>query len=240
MAEWFTDWFDSPYYHTLYKNRDDNEAQRFIDQLINYLQFTKEDKLLDLACGKGRHSIYLNKKGFDVVGADLAPQSIAAANEFSNERLKFVVHDMREVLAKESFDYVLNLFTSFGYFDDEKENYQTIEAIKETLLPNGRLVIDFMNTDKVVANLVSKEEKTVDGVTFHITREVIKGFITKNIRFTDKGKSYHFTERVKVIPLEDFESYLKGWKIEKTFGNYQLEEYDKTTSDRLIIVARKK
>ena len=79
MKDWFKDWFNSPYYHLLYKNRDDNEARSFMDVLLQKLNMKEGSCILDLACGKGRHSKYLNEKGFDVTGVDLAKESICCA-----------------------------------------------------------------------------------------------------------------------------------------------------------------
>ena len=81
---WFVNWFDSPYYHTLYKNRDEKEAQVFIDNLVHHLQIKKGSKLIDIACGKGRHATYFNSLGLDVVGVDLSPNSIASAKKNEN------------------------------------------------------------------------------------------------------------------------------------------------------------
>ena len=87
QKDWFVSWFDTPYYHILYKHRDDTEAQLFMKNLIKTLEFSKKQLLLDLACGKGRHSIYLNALGYNVIGADLSKNSIAHAKQFENERL---------------------------------------------------------------------------------------------------------------------------------------------------------
>ena len=77
--------------------------------------------MLDLACGKGRHSIYLNKLGYNVIGADLSKNSIQFAKEFENNRLHFVEHDMRNPLEKK-YNAILNLFTSFGFFENDAED----------------------------------------------------------------------------------------------------------------------
>lgn len=240
-SEWFASWFDTSYYHILYKNRDDKEAQDFMDKLIRFLSPTSEDMIMDLACGKGRHAIYLNQKGFQVTGVDLSSESIAHASEFENERLKFDVHDMRKVYSHESFDFLFNLFTSFGYFENESENIDAIQSFAKTLKPGGKLVIDFMNAAKVIRHLVPKESKTIAGITFHISRQVEQGFIVKDIRFNDAGKDFHFTEKVKAISQEDFISYLKqaGLELIKTAGNYALDDFDLNTSDRLILIAQK-
>ena len=84
---WFIDWFDSYYYHLLYRNRDEKEAQYFIDNLIKYLQISKKSKLIDVACGKGRHAIYFNKYGIDVVGIDLSAKNINFAKKHETKNL---------------------------------------------------------------------------------------------------------------------------------------------------------
>ena len=109
-SEWFAQWFDSPYYHILYKFRDSEEAQKLIDNISTRLAIPEGAKLMDLACGKGRHSIYMNTKGYDVTGLDLSKQSIQAASQKANDTLHFAVHDMREVYEEGTFDYVFNLF----------------------------------------------------------------------------------------------------------------------------------
>src|SRR5690606_22238937 len=140
--EWFGEWFNSPYYHILYKHRDFEEARIFIDNLNDLFGFSADQKALDLACGKGRHAIYLNKKGLNVVGVDLSPENIREAKKFENEKLQFFVYDMREVFDIQAFDYVLNLFTSFGYFNTEAENEKAINATALSLKKGGFFIID--------------------------------------------------------------------------------------------------
>ena len=236
---WFSSWFDTPYYHILYKNRGDEEAQEFMQNLVNFLKLPKGASILDLACGKGRHSVYLNKLGFDVTGVDLSANSIAYAKQFENEHLHFHTHCMCKPVG-EKYDAVFNLFTSLGYFDDERENKESIIAIKEEIKEGGWGVIDFMNVKKVIDNLVPSEVKTVKGIDFHISRRVEDGFILKDIEFEDEGEDYAFTEKVKAFTLEKFLDYFQeaGIELVHTFGNYNLEPFDKNTSDRLILVFR--
>ena len=173
-TNWFTSWFDTPFYHTLYKNRNETEAQVFMDTLTNYLNIPEGGTILDLACGKGRHARYLNKIGYNVTGADLSENSIAFAKQFENHRLHFEVHDMCKPFNK-PFDAVFNLFTSFGYFEHEIDNLNTIKAIKTDLNDAGFAVIDFMNSEFVIANLVPEEVKTVDDIEFHLKRYLEDG-----------------------------------------------------------------
>jgi SAM-dependent methyltransferase len=234
---WFASWFDTPYYHILYKDRDYAEAQLFMDNITNYLNLPEEAKILDLACGKGRHSIYLNKLGFDVTGADLSENSISEANKSANEKLHFTVHDMR-VPFEEKFEAVFNLFTSFGYFEKDADNLMTLIAIKDSLSEYGFAVIDFMNVHNVIDNLIAQETKTVDGIDFHIKRFVIDGHIYKEIDFENKGEKFHFTEKVQALTLDDFEKMMDkaGIFLLDVFGDYKLHKFHKRDSERLIMV----
>ena len=236
-GSWFTDWFDSPYYHILYQGRDEQEAEFFMDRLAIHLKMKQSNQILDLPCGKGRHAIYLNKKGFDVTGADLSENSIREAAVSSNEHLRFIVHDMREPLPVGPFDYILNLFTSFGYFDEE-ENQRVLCNLKRGLKPEGKLVIDFMNTTRVLDTLVEHEVKSIGGIDFRIRRFVRENIIVKEICFEDKGQSYFFEEQVRALLQEDFESFFNrvGLSVEAMFGNYDLMPYDCAASERMIFI----
>lgn len=234
---WFENWFDTPYYHTLYKDRNDAEAHFFIRNIIDYLKIKPTHNVLDLACGKGRHSIYLNQKGLNVTGLDLSEQSIAFARQFQNERLQFAVHDMRAVYPQK-FDFIFNLFTSFGYFENDVENQKAINAMHAMLKENGLLLIDFLNAEKTIQHLVAQEEKTIDDILFKLSRKVENGYIVKQINFEDKGKTYQFQERVKALNLHHFETFFAqaGLKIKALFGNYALEKFNESQSDRLIML----
>lgn len=212
-----------------------------MDRLLVYLHPKPHDKILDLACGKGRYSLYLNQKGYDVTGIDLSEQSIAFAKAFENEHLHFEVQDMRKVYKPEHFDFIVNLFTSFGYFDNETENVVALCATAGSLKPGGKLVIDFMNTDKTIEHLVAEEEKEVQGINFKIKRGVEKGFIVKTISFEDNGQLFRFEERVRALREEDFLEYFKiaQLRLVEVFGDYNLTPYDREKSDRMIFVLKK-
>ena len=237
-TSWFASWFDSPYYHILYKDRDDSEAADFMDRLTQKLHLHPNSKILDLACGKGRHSRYLASLGYDVTGIDLSSQSITYAKKFEKENLHFEVHDMCLPYKKDSFTSVFNLFTSFGYFENEQDNLQTIKAIKANLANNGVAVIDFLNVFYVAANLVKQETKVVDGISFDIKREISNGYIQKHISFRADNTHYQYTEKVRALTLEDFKSYFKdaGLELKQTFGDYHLNPFDAATSERLILI----
>ena len=234
---WFASWFDTPYYHILYKDRDYEEAQLFMDNITGYLNLPEDAKILDLACGKGRHSIYLNKLGYDVTGADLSENSIKEASKHTNDKLHFVVHDMRDT-CNEKYDAIFNLFTSFGYFESDDDNLITLKAIHNSLTEYGFAVIDFMNVHKVITDLVPEETKVKDGIEFHIKRYVEDNHIIKEIDFNDNDQQFHFTEKVKALTLEDFEAMMEeaGIYLLDVFGDYKLHKFYKNESERLIMI----
>ena len=255
--QWYANWFNTPYYHILYKDRNHDEAAQFMRKLTQSLSLDPDAHILDLACGRGRHSVFLNKLGYRVTGVDLSENSIAFAKaqlqqapsqatpsfpklkDLDPSRIHFEVHNMTLPM-DQTFDAVFNLFTSFGYFDDEADNLRTIKAIKANLKPGASAVIDFMNVDYVIKNLVTKNSKTEQEITFLQSRRYENGYIFKDIRFTDEGREFKFTERVRALKLEDFQAYFQeaGLQLVELYGNYALEDYCSKTSERLIMVVR--
>ena len=144
---------------------------------------------------------------------------------------------MRESF-EEKYDAIFNLFTSFGYFENDEDNLTTLKAIKNSLSDYGFAVIDFMNVQQVIDTLVPEEVKTVDGIDFHLKRYVADGHIFKEIDFEDKGQQYHFTEKVKALSLQDFETMMEeaGIYLLDIFGDYKLKKFHKTESERLILI----
>ena len=240
---WYANWFNSHYYHILYNNRDEKEAEFFIDNLIKRLNLVTPSKLIDIACGKGRHATYFNTKGFDVTGVDLSQNSIehAIRQSIKKKNLSFKVHDMRELYKANHFDVATNLFTSFGYFEDETDEQKAINSISQSLKANGLLIIDFMNVNKVVDNLVVKEQKIIQRITFNIKRKVEDHYIIKDIEILDSNKKYEFQEKVKALNLDRFTTFVNeaGLKIIDIFGNYSLDRFDTKKSNRLILICKK-
>jgi len=241
QRKWFQYWFNSPYYHILYSQRNDEEAEFLIDNLSAYLKPGPDSRILDIACGRGRHAVYLNKKGYDVTGIDLSEQSIRYAKQFEQKHLHFFVHDMRKLAFINYFDIALNLFTSFGYFETEKDHVNALKSFRKGIKHEGSLVIDYFNTQKILRNLNPQEIKTMEGIEFHIHKFVAEGKIIKRINFEHKHKAFAFEERVQAFTFADFERMLTkaGLEITATFGNYKLDKFDETNSDRLILVCKK-
>ncbi len=240
--EWFEDWFNSAYYHLLYSHRDEEEANQFMQNLLTQLVPDASSRILDLACGKGRHAQFIATKGYDVIGIDLSENSIQEALLKSTANLQFFEHDMRFPFRINYFDYVFNLFTSFGYFNNQRDEINTIKSIGLDLKPNGMVVIDFFNAAKV-AQMTAKcsEQKVINDIEFEWKKSIVNKSVIKEIDVNDAGVVHHYKEQVRLLELVDFENYFAqaGLKLVSTFGDYSLAPFDVTTSERLIMIAQK-
>jgi SAM-dependent methyltransferase len=238
---WFEDWFNSPYYHILYANRSEEEAELFIKAIVEFLNLSKGKKVIDIACGKGRHAKTMAKLGLDVTGIDLSPNSIAEASLCSCAKLKFDVWDMRKTYMAETYDVVFNLFSSFGYFSDDSEDLACIHAFAENLKQGGLLVFDYLNTEWAVKNMKHREIIQRNEIQFHIEKKLEDGFIKKKIDFLVDGENYSFEEQLKVINEYKIKTMLQqsGFIVQHTFGDYHLAPFESGISPRLIIVAKK-
>ena len=242
-SNWFKEWFNSPYYHKLYFEHDEKEASSFINRLLDRLKPANHARLLDVACGRGRHAKLLAEKGFDVTGIDLAPSSIAIAKQMEHDHLHFFEHDMRLPFWINYFDHAFNFFTSFGYFKTEREHYNAIRTIANALIPNGTVVIDYLNVHYAEDHLIHKQEKVIDGITYYLTKWFDETHFYKKIVIEDEDLKapLEFTEKVAKFTLGDFNDMFAfhHLQIQDVFGDYALNAYDVINSPRMIIIAKK-
>ena len=240
---WFKDWFNSPYYHLLYFNRDAKEAAAFITRLIDDLKPLQGSKMLDVACGKGRHSLQLATKGFDVTGIDLSEESIEEALKFESDHLHFYQHDMRLPFRINYFDYAFNFFTSFGYFKTQREHDNAIRTIAGSLKKDGVFVMDYLNVHYAEDNTVHQSEKEIEDVNFIITKWYDEDFFYKKIVVEDENleEPLIYTEKVAKFSLGDFTEMFayQGLQIQEVYGDYNFGNYDIKKSPRLIMIAKK-
>jgi SAM-dependent methyltransferase len=245
MAEkaWYKGWFNSPFYHKLYFERDEREAEAFIKKLIQHMQPAAGSRMLDVACGKGRHSKTLASMGYSVTGIDISTDSIAYALQFEKDNLDFYVHDMRLPFWGNYFDVAFNFFTSFGYFKTRREHDDAIRTIAKSLKKGGRIVIDYLNVHYAEDHLVHNETKEVTGTRYDIHRWDDETHFYKKITVTDKelAKPIEYTEKVAKFSLGDFTDMLSyhGMQVEEVFGDYQLGNYHIKNAPRLVLIAKK-
>lgn len=240
---WYKNWFGSPFYRVLYQNRDELEAQEFVENLLRYLQPQKGAAMVDIACGEGRFAKQLAEHNYDVTGIDISAHSIEIAKTHEQENLHFFVQDMRMPFYINYFDYAFNFFTSFGYFAHDRDHALAARSFAASLKKNGILVVDYLNADQVIANLVPEETIQRGDYQFTISRKVERNHIVKQISFTDEDNERRtYKESVAAFTQSDFVKMFKAadMSLVSTFGNYQLGPFDAATSPRLIMIFKKK
>jgi SAM-dependent methyltransferase len=241
---WYEKWFNSPFYFKLYFERNEEEARAFIHKLIQHLRPAHDNRMLDVACGRGRHSRILASLGFEVTGIDLAPDNIALAKQTESEKLQFFIHDMRLPFWINYFDYAFNLFTSFGYFRTRREHDDSMRTIGAGLKPGGIFVIDYLNVHFAEDHMIYTETRQIGATTFEIHRWDDEKHFYKKITVSDPSlpQPEAFTEKVAKFSLGDFTDMLsfQSLQVQEVFGDYELNSYDVKKTPRLIIIARKK
>jgi len=239
--DWFIDWFNSKYYHILYKSRNKNEANDFIKNIISNLSLNSNETVLDLGCGNGRHSISLSEHFKLVDGIDISSENITLAKKNKIENLKFFISDMRNFDTKTKYGYIFNLFTSFGYFKKNEDNINVLKKCNNHLKKDGLLFIDFLNSEKIKITINGlKETINFDGIEFNIHKKIVDNYVVKTIEIIDGDLTFNFQEKVQLFKIEDFKEMLgiSGFELLSSFGDYQMNPYD-LNSNRLILCAKK-
>ncbi len=238
---WYREWFGDEYLE-LYANRNEHEAEAHIDFVERALGGDpgkpRPKAVLDLACGAGRHTAALRRRGYRVLGVDLSVTLLIRG------QVPSVAGDMRRLpFADGSFAWVLNFFTSFGYFESERENFLVLGEIARLLSPGGRFLIDLMNPHYALANLNPREVQDVEGRRVEIDRwyDAASQRLNKRIRVVpDQGPARTYLESVRAYQPEEVTVGLRwvGLALDQLYGSFRGEPYDRD-SERLILVGKK-
>ncbi|MBE1443523.1 class I SAM-dependent methyltransferase [Paenibacillus sp. OAS669] len=245
MSDWYRKSFGDDYL-LVYKHRDMEGAYHEVKRMIEWLKLPQGSSVLDLCCGMGRHSMALRDFGYKVTGVDLSSVLLMEANKLNvNKEVRFLQGDMRNVPLTETFDAVVNLFTSFGYFEHDEENERVLREIYRLLAPEskGKFIIDYMNPDYVKQHLVPFSSRMEGGITIEENRRIEDGFVKKTIvvRDSDAGERTYL-EQVKLYGLEAFRELLdrSGLEVTHVYGDYHASEYDRNESKRMIFVGHRR
>jgi len=244
MAEWFEDWFNTDEYLEVYKHRNEKEAELLVELILNNVNLKPGSSVLDLACGAGRHSLLFAQKGFDVTAIDLSESLLKIGREQAlnlSLNVNFVRSDLRKINLSSSFDLVLNLFTSFGYFESDEENFRIFEKITPLMNPGGTFVLDFINHTYLKNNLIPESTEEFTGGILIQKRKIIGNRVVKEIIINKNGLSKTFSESVRLFTPEELCNSLNknGLVIKKKFGDFNGNEYDALSSPRIILFAEK-
>ena len=241
---WYNDWFNSKFYLKVYSHRDDTEAERLVNLIIKELELPSGTKVLDMACGSGRHAIIFARKGFDVTAVDLSKLLISEAEKNADEnnvQIKFVLSDILKFQTECRYKIVLNLFTSFGYFDNDEENFQVIKKAYDLIEDGGFFVLDYFNKNFLMKNLIPTTVFSENSYRITQNRMISGNRVQKNITIENKDSVVEFYESVRVYNYEEISEFISkaGFKKDFNYGDYDGNRFNLDSSPRLILFARK-
>jgi SAM-dependent methyltransferase len=245
--EWFRDLYNRQIYFDLYAQADTQLALQEVDGMVELLGLAPGSRVLDVCCGYGRHAIELAKRGHQVTGVDLSPLQIEAARENAQAagvEVDFVVGDAREMGYREAFDVTLNLFTSFGFFEDEADNLAMLASIARASAPGGRLLLDLWNREKQIRDFRPLEvEERADGVRIEKrwAFDAWGGRLNwrNQVTFPD-GRVERWEHSIRAYTLVELRQMLEqvGFKLERVYGAFDGRAYT-LDAPQMVLVARK-
>ncbi len=243
-SEWYKDWFNTDEYLVVYKHRDKSEAEHFKNLVLKNVESEKIKFVLDMACGAGRHAISFAEEGFDVTAVDLSENLLNTARSNAKKEkvnVNFILSDIRNFHSEKTFDLVLNLFTSFGYFEKDEENAEVIQKAFDLMNTGGWFVLDYFSKNYILNNLIPITVENIAGRQITQIREVKNNRIEKDIRIKSNGNVTNYLESVRLYSKSEIIKMLEktGFKVIKIFGDFNGSKFDVITSPRLIVFARK-
>lgn len=238
MTEWFEQWFGEEY-HALYPHRDSEDARRAMELIRRSVPWREGERVLDLACGAGRHAAELERAGARVTGLDLSPAMLHRARQRSGASL--VRGDMRALPFRPgTFALVVNLFTSFGYFRSDAEHGEVVRQVARVLAPGGRFVIDYFNADQVRRSLRADSEELSRGAGALVRRRFSEEgrYVVKEIELRAEHRS--FQERVRLFTAVELEGLLRdaGLAVVQRFGDYDGRPFAADTPRAILVAVR--
>jgi SAM-dependent methyltransferase len=238
---WYVKSFQQDYLK-IYSHRTDEAAREEVNEIISLMKMTPNSKVLDLCCGNGRHSRQLAECGFLVTGIDLSQVLLADAEKKNeNGKITYFHHDVRNLPFEEEFDYVLNLFTSFGYFEEEEENRKVFDSIYHSLKKNGRFLVDFLNPGYIKSTLIPYSERMVGDILIIEKRKIEGKKVCKDIEVHEGNDIRKYQEQINLFEFDEMETMLKkaGLDISNVYGGFDQRSYNSNNSPRMIIIGKK-
>ncbi len=244
MNDWFKDWFASEEYLNVYSHRNKDDANSLLKLILTNISIPKNALILDSACGNGRHSESLSKLGYNVFGFDLSKTLLRVAQKnklTNNATVNYFCSDIRNIPITKSFDAILNLFTSFGYFNNDEENFSIIKFASKTMREEGYFIFDYLNPEYVKNNLIKYSEKIIGKKKIIERRRIQNNRVVKEIEIIDDKFSNRYFESVQLYSFQEILTMFKhfGFYSVNNFGNYKGIQYSEQTSERMIIIFKK-
>ena len=244
IKEWYKDWFSSKDYLDVYRHRNSEDTERLVNLIISTANPKPEAEILDAACGAGRHAIKFAKKGFSVTAFDLSKTLLQIGIDESKTHdfsIDFLNSDIRTFKTDKKFDLVLSLFTSFGYFESDEENFIFPQNAYKMMNEKGYYVLDYFNKNFVEQNLVEESERKVNQKEILENRFIENDRVIKRISIREENQNNEYVESVKLYSFEQLEERFKfiGYKVVNVFGDYLGNPFNNENSERCIIFFQK-
>ena len=241
---WYKDWFNSENYLKVYRHRNESEAEKLVELIVKSLGSKSDSKILDMASGSGRHAIIFAKRGFDVTAVDLSQRLLSEAKEIAGQndvKIDFVLSNILDFETTKRFNLVLNLFTSIGYFDNDEDNFRVVLKAYDLLIDGGYFVLDYFNINYLLKNLIPTSVFSENGLRITQNRSIQGTRVVKNITIENGSSVEEFYESVRLYNYDEMMAYIKkaGFTIFQEYGDYNGNNFNKESSPRLIIFAKK-
>ncbi|ASQ90571.1 methyltransferase type 11 [Prosthecochloris sp. GSB1] len=247
--EWYAEWFNHPLYLKVYSHRNEKEARNCVDTVLDRTHLANvspsEVQVLDIACGAGRHALEFARRGYGTTANDLSPFLLGLARkqaEKENLVLECTLRDMRRINGKKNYDLVVQLFSSFGYFENPEDDRLVLRNVHKALARGGWYVLDLINPRHLEKNLRPSSQKTVGELEIAEKRRIENGRVCKRITITSAEDELTFEESVRLFDRKTIREMLEssGFSVMAVLGDYAGNAYDESNSPRMLVFARKR
>jgi len=241
---WWQKFFDE-HYLKVYEELEKKSSVE-VESIIKMMDLEPKAQILDLCCGYGRHSIELVQRGFEVTGYDLSDFFLDKAKKDSTAlglKIEFIKGDMRKLPFEDRFDAVVNMFTSFGFFDKEKDDLKVLKGVCKALRKKGFFLLDLINREQQIRNFQRRRWRPEKDFTMlednFFDLFTSRWESTRTLLFQN-GKRREYSISLRLYSFAEILNLLKkaGFVLESIYGDFDFSEYS-LDSPRMILVSRK-
>jgi SAM-dependent methyltransferase len=244
---WYETFFGEDYFEIYEGVLTPEGTAAQVECIISLLKLEAGARVLDLACGHGRHAIPLSKRGYDVTGYDLSEVFLNRARSDAKAQgvnVRWIQGDMRELPFSGEFDAVINIFTAFGYFENPHDDVKTLHGVRESLRPGGRFLLETLHRDALPARFQRQGfDRTSNGSIVLRERrwDLARDIIEENITLIrPDGSRSEYRTSVRMRSLDEFLILMReaGLEPEAWYGGLEGSPLD-LSSRRLVLVSRR-
>ncbi len=237
IAPWYEDYF-GPDYLLIDIHRD---TAKEVDFIYDVLRLKNKKKLLDAACGYGRHLVPLVKRGIDVIGCDLSSFMLGEVHNKlrSAKKNRLIRCDLRYLPFIKEFDCACNMFNSFGYFEREEDNFKVLTSIAKSLKPGGLFLLDHINRDFILRSSFKKDWFLKDGAIILEKKWIdpVKNRSEIDVIVIDKKGKRDYHHSIRVYSFTEIKMLLEaaGFIVIDVFGGFDGERFELNNNRMLIL-----